>query len=195
MEPRVLLSRDLVESARQRLHLAFPTHAAAAPGRIVSPDTAHPGHAAHAGPVPSATAYTLPGTAGQSVEATFTLTERQAWSHNEVGLFLVDDPTCRIGALRPGDHGYAAAALGRRQGLFTPDQQAGAVTLLLPGGSSLGTYLIQNSSFDRFLARNRHDRLARQPMAFFFPSRSRPPTRTISSTCIIRRRRPGPGRT
>src|SRR5262249_30625003 len=74
----------------------------------------------------------------------------------------------RIGTLRPSDPGYAAAALGRSRILFTRDQRAGAVThLRLPAGSLFGTYLVQNSSYERLLARNPQDGLAGRPHVFF----------------------------
>src|SRR5947207_2587723 len=79
--------------------------------------------------------------------ATFTLMRREARNRNEVGLYLVDDASGRIGELLPGDHGYAESALGRRLVLFNHGQNTGATTqLVLPGGSFFGTYLIANST-------------------------------------------------
>jgi RHS repeat-associated protein len=118
--------------------------------------------------VGKAQAYAIPGPTGTTTRATLALQERSAAYHNEVGLFLVDDASGRIGKLKPGDRGYAAAALERRQVLFTRNQKAGAVTHLnLPGGRYFGTYLIQNSTSKVFLARNPLNQFGETPKAFF----------------------------
>ena len=53
-----------------------------------------------------------------STRLTFTLSNRLADYRSELGLFIVDDANGLIGALRPGDRGYAQAALSRRQFYF-----------------------------------------------------------------------------
>src|SRR5262249_35278218 len=53
----------------------------------------------------------VPGQAGQTVPATFRWLRRDADFDNELGLFLVDDASGRLGTLSPGDPGYARAAL------------------------------------------------------------------------------------
>jgi hypothetical protein len=168
MEQRILLSNDPVGSARERLHAVFPVHSAYEAGRNEVLNAVTSSNAAQAKPRRSETAYAIPGAIGQLVYATFTLTVRRAAYQNEIGLFLVDDATGRIGTLRPGDRGYAAAALGRRQILFNRGQRAGAVThLQLPAGGFFGTYLVQNSSSRRFLACNPRDGLTGHPHVFF----------------------------
>lgn len=103
---------------------------------------------------PSAEAFQVPGEADSTTTLTFLLAERDSAYRNEVGLFLVDDASGRIGRLRPGSPNYARAALARRIVLFTPGQKAGASTdVSLPGGSHFGTYLVANSSSERWLAR------------------------------------------
>jgi hypothetical protein len=98
----------------------------------------------------------------------FTLAARNAAFHDEFGLFLVDDPSGRIGKLRPGDRGYAVAALKHRQVVFTRNQNAGAAAALqLPAGRYFGTYLIQNSSSRQFLASNPLNEFNKFPKAFF----------------------------
>ena len=56
-------------------------------------------------------AISLPGEENQSLKTTLSFISRDADFTNEVGLFLVDDETGRIGNLTPDDEGYAAAAL------------------------------------------------------------------------------------
>ncbi|MGE3821392.1 MAG: DUF4114 domain-containing protein, partial [Isosphaeraceae bacterium] len=119
-------------------------------------------------PSPVETALQVPGDPGKTTAATFTLTNRQSFYRNEVGIFLVDDATGRIGNLKPGDPGYAAAATSRRRVLFHRGQGAGSVTQIeLPAGSHYGIYLIQNGTSERFLARNPGNRKGHRPLAFF----------------------------
>jgi hypothetical protein len=115
-------------------------------------------------------ALAVPGLPGQTVVTRFTWTASDAAFHNELGLFLVDDPSGRIGNLRPGSRGYVAAALApsRRHVIFARGQAAGAVrTLELPAGRFFGMYLIQNGTTADFLAHNRRNRLTQRPVAVF----------------------------
>src|SRR5262249_41617375 len=113
-------------------------------------------------------AFLVPGQAGQTTEATFTLIRREAHLLNELGLFVVDDASGRIGAHHPGDRGCAAAALARRVKLFDRGQEQGATArVLLHGGAFFGTYLIQDATAERFLSRNADERPGRRPVAFF----------------------------
>ena len=99
---------------------------------------------------------------------TISLLRRDSAFHNELGLFLVDDASGRIGNLHPGNPGYTHAALLRRQLIFTRDQAPGAVRRLsLPSGSYLGLYLVQNSSSQDWLFFNRIHQLGRRPNVFF----------------------------
>jgi membrane-associated phospholipid phosphatase len=111
---------------------------------------------------------TVPGPLGQAVVVTFTLMRRSSRSRSEVGLFLVDDLRGRVHDLRPGDRGYAVAALSRRMILFDRGQERGATKeIVLPAGSHFGAYLVKNNTSNRFLARNPTDRPGRRPLAFF----------------------------
>jgi RHS repeat-associated protein len=115
-------------------------------------------------------AVAVPGTSGQAVTATFTLTGQDGVFAHELGAFRVDDAAGRIGDLRPGDPGYAAAALAadRRLVTFTPQQAPGAATTLpLPGGSFLGLYLVLNATVATLEARNPSNDLGSRPFAFF----------------------------
>lgn len=86
----------------------------------------------------------------------------------EVGLFIVDDPSGRIGHLNPGDPGYAAAALARRQLLFDPAAAVGATnSVTIPGGSLIGFYVIETGSATSFLTNNPSNSATQLPRAFF----------------------------
>jgi hypothetical protein len=175
IERRILLSTNLVGSRNERPHSFLPDHSFPGPARVATPNAVRSAHPARAKLARTESAFVVPGAANEVVDATFTLSKRQASYRNEVGIFVVDDATGRIGSLEPGDHGYAAAALARRQRLFSRNDRPGTNTHIdLKGGSFVGTYLIQNSSAERFLARNRQDRLGTSPLAFFSFSAANP---------------------
>ncbi|NJR75854.1 MAG: DUF4114 domain-containing protein, partial [Scytonema sp. CRU_2_7] len=116
-------------------------------------------------------AITVPGQRGQKVTTKFTWTQREAAFNNELGLFIVDDPTGRIGNLLPQDPGYAQAALTSksRQVVFASGQTQGAVNNLeLPSQAYIGFYLIQNSTSQQFLSQNPQNQIHQGPSAFFF---------------------------
>jgi uncharacterized repeat protein (TIGR01451 family)/CSLREA domain-containing protein len=99
---------------------------------------------------------------------TITLVGRQAKYRNEFGLYIVDDASGRIGNLRPGDAGYARAALSRAKVVFAANTKIGTTrTVQLPEGSFYGLYLIQNANTAQFLARNPSNRLGLKPLMFF----------------------------
>ncbi|NEP10260.1 MAG: DUF4114 domain-containing protein [Symploca sp. SIO2C1] len=111
-----------------------------------------------------------PGVAGQTVTTNFNWLSRSAAYNNEMGLYLVDDPSGRIGNLLPGDPGYAAAALSseRRQVIFESGERAGATeSLELPAQSYFGWYLIQNATTHHFLSQNPENQIGGGPLAFF----------------------------
>ncbi len=98
-----------------------------------------------------------PGQKGQTVSTTFSVVSREAAFKNEVGMFVTDDASGRLGSLSPGDSGYANAALSSatRRVLFTGDQGAGATaTADLPGGGFVGFYIVVNGTTDQALAQN-----------------------------------------
>jgi hypothetical protein len=114
--------------------------------------------------------YQVIGDAGQAVKVSFDWTFREAGYNNEVGIFRVDDASGRIGTLRPGDDGYARAALdaSRAQVIFASGNGAGAKhDLTLEGGGLYGFYIIQNDTTAHVLACNPQDRLDHGPLAFF----------------------------
>jgi len=128
------------------------------------------------------TSHLVPGQPGTKTTVTFTLAARNTPFHDEFGLFLVDDPSGRIGKLQPGDRGYTAAALERREIVFAPSQNAGAdVALQLPAGRYFGTYLIQNGTSKAFLADNPENVCKDAPKALF----SFPAANALHSTMVI----------
>jgi VCBS repeat-containing protein len=117
------------------------------------------------------------GAAGQAMKVKFDWTTRAAGFDNEIGIFRVDDASGRVGTLRPGDDGYAKAALaaGRSQVIFASGQGAGAKReLTLEGGALYGFYLIQNDTTAHFLASNPTDRVEGKPLAFFSVATANP---------------------
>jgi len=170
VEPRILLSPGVVSASRNKAHAALlpvravPAHAPAPP----NPTTVRTVRASRPVAQPAETAYVVPGQTGETIQATFALQDRNAAFRNEFGLFLVDDASGKIGKLKPGDRGYARAAIKNRITVFTRDQNAGATTnITLPGGRYFGTYLIQNSTAVKFLARNPLNQRNKLPKAFF----------------------------
>jgi hypothetical protein len=163
-EPRILLDGDVTAAARQGLPLKIDGRLVATPSLPGIANTQTQRRVTSRAPA----AFQVPGDPSTAVWLSFTLTQRQAWYRNEVGLFLVDDATGRIGRLRPGDRGYAASALKHRRVIFERGQDAGAVTSLeLPASRYYGWYLIQDATARDFLARNPADRLGKLPLAFF----------------------------
>ena len=119
----------------------------------------------------------LSGNAGQAVNVSFDWTFRDAAYNNEVGIFRVDDASGRIGTLRPGDDGYANAALadGHAQVIFASGKGAGAEhDLTLEGGGLYAFYIIQNDTTAHFLASNPENRLDHGPVAFFSTATANP---------------------
>jgi VCBS repeat-containing protein len=117
------------------------------------------------------------GNAGQAVDVHFDWALRDAAYNNEVGIFRVDDASGRIGTLRPGDDGYANAALanGHAQVIFASGKGAGAKSdFTLEGGGLYAFYLIQNDTTAHFLASNPQNRLDRGPLAFFSTATANP---------------------
>lgn len=108
-------------------------------------------------PAAAAPVVQVPGEVGRTTPARFTLVDREASFGNELGLFLVDDATGRIGDLDPGDAGYATAALAavRSRVLFSPGDGAGAVNEFdLEAGAFLAFYLVQDGTTDEARSAN-----------------------------------------
>jgi RHS repeat-associated protein len=172
MERRILLSSGLGESTGHPLLAGRPDHLTAGSHAVATPKAVNASHEVRAKTDQAERNYLVPGTPGTTIRARFVLEARNTPLHDEFGIFLIDDPSGRIGKLYPGNRGYAVAALARRQIVFTPNQDAGAVTTLdLPAGQYFGTYLIQNGTSPQFLLRNRANQCQLAPKAFFsFPA-------------------------
>ncbi|MDB5857580.1 MAG: hypothetical protein JWQ76_1269, partial [Ramlibacter sp.] len=116
------------------------------------------------------------GTTGNTT-TNFTLTQREAALKDEVGYFVVDDAQGRIGTLRPGDAGYAAAALSssRSASVFSGSASQGSTQVRpMPAGQYLGFYLIQDSSVGNWRTRNSANQLSKTPLAFFSFAQANP---------------------
>ncbi|MDX2232083.1 MAG: DUF4114 domain-containing protein, partial [Leptolyngbyaceae cyanobacterium bins.349] len=88
----------------------------------------------------------------------------EALFNNTVGLYTVDSAEGAIGTLRPGDAGYAQAALQRRVNTLSRDTNT---TGNLTGGSILAPFLIANGTVDQFLAQNAANTAGTTPAAYF----------------------------
>ncbi|MGF1520170.1 MAG: DUF4114 domain-containing protein [Nodosilinea sp.] len=112
----------------------------------------------------------IPGELGQFAPLTVKWISKEAGFRNEMGFFIVDDATGRIGDLMPGDAGYAAAALGgnRSQVLFAQSQGPGQMGRYdLPSGQYLGWYLIQDATKEQWQSQNPFNQIGQGPVAFF----------------------------
>ncbi|MEQ8468160.1 DUF4114 domain-containing protein [Coleofasciculus sp. E1-EBD-02] len=76
---------------------------------------------------------------------------------NNFGFYIIDDPDGRIGDLRPGDPGYAEAAVRQRL-----DTDAG-----LPAGTLVAPFIIADGSAEEFLAENPTNQSGEDVMAYF----------------------------
>ena len=95
---------------------------------------------------------------------------REAAYNNEIGLYRVDDATGRIGNLKPGDVGYAKAALSAERAIVLFKSGAGqgaTATAQLAAGQYVGFYLIQNASTATWRGKNPSNALNKGPLAFF----------------------------
>lgn len=112
--------------------------------------------------------FVVPGTPGSSQQIAFALTSTESSFHDEVGYFIADDLQGHIGALAPGDAGYAEAAMNTHHVLLAPNQTTGANgSVTLQGGQVLAFYLIQNDTSANFIANNVANSKSVSPVAFF----------------------------
>ncbi|MCE9564127.1 MAG: peptidylprolyl isomerase [Planctomycetes bacterium] len=113
--------------------------------------------------------YVVPGTIGSTQQLTFQFTSHESMSTSEFGFYKADDATGKIGTLKPGDAGYAAAALARRQVVFAKGETVGAsVTLTAKGGDVLVMYIVQGNTSVNLLAQNPTNAFTPgKPIAFF----------------------------
>jgi hypothetical protein len=167
LEPRILLAGRPVPLVPPPAGLVA-LHVAADVGRS-------------AAPVRTGMVLAVPGLPGQTVRARFTWTGSDAAFHNEFGLFRVDDRSGRVGRLRPGQPGYAAAALsrGRAKVILASGEAAGATRALdLPSGRFFGLYLVQDGTTAAFRAGNPKNRLLLRPVVVFCFAKANPDGRS-----------------
>ncbi len=112
-------------------------------------------------------ALSVPGATGQRVSATISVSNRDASTSNEWGIFRVDDEFGRIGNLDPDDPGYAAAALAPERIAATLTNNQTQTSVELESNSYLGTYLIRGGTTSAFLSQNSDNQLGDAPVAFF----------------------------
>jgi cyclophilin family peptidyl-prolyl cis-trans isomerase len=118
--------------------------------------------------------YVVPGAVGSTQKLAFTWTERKAAYDDEIG-FFVANADGSVGGIRPGQSGYAKAALSSssRHIVFANGSSAGAkIELNLKGGQVLVFYMIQNNTTASFLANNpsnanNGNNNSSDPLAFF----------------------------
>ncbi|WP_439630847.1 peptidylprolyl isomerase [Gemmata sp.] len=118
---------------------------------------------------PLANVYAVPGVIGTPQSVTFQLAAIESNTRSEFGYIKVDDATGRIGALKPGDAGYFAAAMARKVIVFTKGTAAGASSNVgLSGGDFLVTYIVQGGTSAEVTAQNpTNANTPGKPVAFF----------------------------
>jgi len=73
----------------------------------------------------------------------------------EIGVIVTDDVTGLIGTLKPGDAGYAAAALARAQILFAPNATSGTSSAItLTGGQNFMFYYVPGGTAAQVVSGN-----------------------------------------
>jgi hypothetical protein len=103
--------------------------------------------------------YQVPGNPQQAVPVTFHSVQAITKFRDEVGVYIVQDPSGRVSGLLPSQPGYAAAALQHAQVVFPqpprrrkashhhrhpPPPPVADRQLSFPGGTLLALYLVQN---------------------------------------------------
>lgn len=111
--------------------------------------------------------FQVPGTGTN--DYVFDFVFREATYNNELGFFIVDDPSGSIDELQPGDEGYYAAAFDRAEIIFPSGSTANTpdVTLELTGEDILMFFIVQNNTLENLIANNPNNELNLSPRAFF----------------------------
>ena len=99
--------------------------------------------------------YVVPGAIGAPQQVICTFTSAQSAFQSEFGYFKVDNANGAIGALQPGQAGYFAAAMARRQVIFARASTVGTSnTISVNGGDILVLYLVQDNTGANLRAAN-----------------------------------------
>ena len=119
---------------------------------------------------PPATVH-APGTGNKTVTVNGSLNAgHQQSTAGDLGVYFVDNSDGSIGSLKPGDPGYAAAALAsaNTKVLFAAGSQAGGnQSVTVPAGKYLGFYIISSGTTANFLATNSANSTGSGPVAMF----------------------------
>lgn len=135
-----------------------------------SATAALPTAAARIAPLTTGGVFQAPGTAAENV----TLTVKRIFGRRhhtyEMGLIRVDDANGKIGALNPGDAGYARAALSsvnRQVLLATTDGNGDRGRVTIPGGSFYILYVIEDGTAANVVTGNPENLSNNRPFALF----------------------------
>jgi hypothetical protein len=116
---------------------------------------------------PDVQAYQVNSDTSQEIKFDFVF--REALYNNELGYFLVDDPTFSINGLHPGDSGYLTAVFTRMKIIFpsgsdayTPD-----ISFSFESGDILVFFIIQGNTLANLLVSNPGNDPNMLPLAFF----------------------------
>ncbi|MFO0824654.1 MAG: peptidylprolyl isomerase [Gemmataceae bacterium] len=133
---------------------------------------------------------TVPGGVGRGVTVTSTLqtparasTGTGTPTKGEIGVIVTDDATGLIGTLKPGDAGYAAAALGRAQILFGLSDAANTIkSLSLTGGQNVMFYYVPGGTAAQVLSGNPTNSGTGSKVAYFSITGANPDSKSHART-------------
>ena len=112
--------------------------------------------------------YVVPGAVGVQQQVVFTLTSARSFFQSEFGYFKVDNASGAIGNLQPGQSGYFAAAMARRQVVFARGAAVQATTTInANGGEFLVMYIVQGNTSANLLTANPSNARTGSTVAFF----------------------------
>ncbi len=112
--------------------------------------------------------YVVPGAVGAQQQVVFTLTSAKSFFQSEFGFFKVDNANGAIGNLVPGQAGYFAAAMARRQVVFARGAAVQASTTInANGGEFLVMYIVQGNTSTNLLTANPSNARTGSTVAFF----------------------------
>ncbi len=118
--------------------------------------------------VPTNDIFTVTGATGSQVTLNFDLKSRSTVFWDEIGVYKVADDSGRVGALLPGDAGYAKAALATAETAFVAgDFEGASKSLTFTAGTKLAFYMIQNNTLEVWQAKNTNN-LQRTGLQAFF---------------------------
>jgi len=112
--------------------------------------------------------YVVPGAVGTTQQVVFTFTSAKSAFQSEFGYFRVDNANGAIGNLVPGQAGYFAAAMARRQVVFARGSaEQASTTINANGGEFLVMYLVQDNTSTNLVTSNPNNTRTGSTVAFF----------------------------